>query len=118
MKSESMITSKDILDIVRRRRWVILIPIFCTIIIGMYIAFTTPKIYKAGTIVIVQPQKVPENFVRSVVTDDAESKLSTISQQIMSRANLEKIIMDFDLMPKNGNNVYIEDVIEGLKIKY
>jgi polysaccharide chain length determinant protein (PEP-CTERM system associated) len=115
MDSKNMMTVNDVIEIIRRRRWIILVPIFFAVPIGMYIAIKTPKIYEANTLVIVQAQSVPEDYVRSVVTDDAESKLSTISQQITSRANLEKIINDFGLMPKGESNVFLEDVINVLQ---
>ena len=109
------ISPKDIIDIAIRRRWYILTPLFLTLIFGIYYAFTAPKIYEATTLVMVEPQQVPKEFRPVVVTDDAESMLGTISQQITSRTNLERIINDFGLMPKNNPNVLMEDVIEAMK---
>jgi polysaccharide chain length determinant protein (PEP-CTERM system associated) len=115
MQSGNSISPKDIVDIAIRRRWLILIPLFLTLIYGIYYSFTAPKIYEATTLVMVAPQQVPKDFVRSVVTDDAESMLGTISQQITSRTNLEQVINEFGLMPKNNPNVLIEDVMGRMK---
>jgi polysaccharide chain length determinant protein (PEP-CTERM system associated) len=110
-----MMSPKDIVEIAIRRRWIILTPLFFTLIFAIYYASTAPKIYEATTLIIVEPQQVPKEFVRSVVTDDAESMLGTISQQITSRTNLERVINDFGLMPKNNPTVFIEDIVESMK---
>ena len=77
MQSANAISPKDIIDIAIRRRWYILTPLFLALIFGIYYAFTAPKIYEATTLVMVEPQQIPENFVRSVVTEDAEALLGT-----------------------------------------
>jgi len=115
MQSTEMIKPADVIDIVIRRRWYILTPLFLALILGIYYTFTAPRMYEATTLVMVEPQQVPKEFVRSVVTDDANSMLNIISQQITSRTYLERIVDDFNLMPKNRPDILIEDVIEAIK---
>ena len=117
MKSANAISPKDIIDIAIRRRWLILISLFLTLTYGIYYSFTAPKIYQATTLVMVEPQQVPTDFVRSVVTEDAEALLGTIFQIVTSRTNLEQIINKFGLMPKNNPNLLVEDVIASMKSK-
>ena len=117
MQSTDTIKPEDVLDVVFRRRWYILTPLFLTLIFGIYYAFAAPRMYEATTLVMVEPQQVPKEFVRSVVADDAESMLNIISQQITSRTYLERIVDDFNLMPKNRPDIFIEDVIEAMKQK-
>ena len=115
MRSASSISLNDIINMAIRRRWIILVPLFITIICGIYIAATTPKIYEASTLVIVQPQQVPKDFVRPAVAEEAEALLGTISQQILSRTNLERTIYDFGMMPKNNPTGGLEDIVDGLR---
>jgi polysaccharide chain length determinant protein (PEP-CTERM system associated) len=85
------------LDILSRRRWYLIVP-FCVVMsIGIILAITLPRIYSAETLIVFQPQEVPEDYVRSVDSIDLESTIDTISRQIMSRANLKKIVNQFDL---------------------
>ena len=65
----------------------------CNSAVGMVLAVTLPKIYEANTLILVQPQRVPEKMVASVVDSDIENRISTLSQQIMSRSNLERVIV-------------------------
>jgi polysaccharide chain length determinant protein (PEP-CTERM system associated) len=117
MQSPDTIKPEDVIDIVIRRRWYILTPLFFALIFGIYYTFTAPRKYVASTLVMVEAQQVPKEFVRSVVTDDAESMLSIISQQITSSTNLERVINDFNLLPKDRPDISIEDVFETMKQK-
>ncbi len=50
----------EYIEIFLRRIWYILIP-FVLIVIGAFVyAMTSPKEYRASTLVLVTPQKVPE----------------------------------------------------------
>lgn len=110
------ITPEFILELVIRRRWIILPPLFIALIIGIVLAFIIPKKYQATTLILIEPPRVPQNYVRSIVSSDASDRINTLSQQIMSRTNLEKIISDFKLFsnPKQAD-MYMEDKIKSLR---
>lgn len=110
------LTPKDIIDMVIRRRWFIIIPFCFSMIVGIFLTLTLPKMYQAETLILIQPQRVPTDYVKSVVSTDIDSRVNTIAQQILSRTNLEKIIEDFDLFsdPKY-NDMFMEDKIESLR---
>jgi len=66
--------------------------------------------------ILVEGQKVPENYVQSIVTEDSSQRITTISQQILSRTNLEKIIEDFNLFKGSQRKQgYIEDQVANLR---
>jgi polysaccharide chain length determinant protein (PEP-CTERM system associated) len=104
------------LTLVSRRRWFIIVPFCLAVIVGMALVFKLPKIYEASTMILVQPQRVPEKMVASVVDSDIENRISTLSQQIMSRSNLERVIDQFKLFsdPKAAN-MLMEDKLESLR---
>ncbi len=115
-KATEGIKPEDIVEIVLRRRWWIIATFCLSMIVGIYLAFTLPKIYGAQTLILVQPQKVPANYVQSVVSTDIGSRINTMSQQVLSRSNLEKIIEDFNLFSGPGyKRTFMEDKIEGLR---
>lgn len=105
-----------IMSILYKRRWMVIIPFCLVMLAGIYLAVKLPKIYETSTLIMVEPQRVPREYVRPVVTEEIGSRISTISQQIMSRTNLEKIIEQFNLYaePEKGK-WYIEDKIEDLR---
>jgi polysaccharide chain length determinant protein (PEP-CTERM system associated) len=85
------------LDIILRRRWYIIIPFCVIVILGMMAAIKLPKVYTASTLIIVQAQSVPTEYVRPLVATDLNKRIAFISQQIKSRSNLEKVINKFNL---------------------
>ncbi|MCD4717752.1 MAG: protein GumC, partial [Desulfobacterales bacterium] len=92
------------LDMALRRKWWVIIPFLLTILAGLYYAMITPKIYEAQTLILVQAQKVPQDYVREIVSTNVEDRLRTITQQVTSRTNLEKIIQQLKLYTGPGDN--------------
>lgn len=103
-------------DIISRRRWLIIIPLLISGIVGLYFALTLPKQYTATTLIAVQSQRVPRDYVQSLVTEDITSRITTLRQEILSRTNLEKIISQFNLFsePKQ-QNMFMEDKVAQLQ---
>ena len=104
----------QILEIIIRRKWLIIIPICITLTYGLFYTLTASKTYEASTLILVQPQRVPTSYVQSVVTSTINERISTISQQILSRSNLEKIIDQFGLFEDSGD-MYLEDKILSMR---
>jgi polysaccharide chain length determinant protein (PEP-CTERM system associated) len=113
-QSQVPIKPDQILEIIIRRRWFIIIPICITLTWGLFYTLTANKTYEASTLILVQPQRVPSNYVRSIVTSSINQRISTISQQILSRSNLEKIIDQFGLY-EDAQDMYLEDKIASMR---
>jgi len=104
------------LAMISRRRWVIILPFCLAMVVGTVLAIKLPKLYEASTLILVQRQRVPEKLVQPVVTSDIEYRISTISQQILSRSNLEKVIERFRLFPDGkSKDIFMEDKIADLR---
>ncbi len=88
----------------RRIGWIawILIPAILGAVIGAAVAARTKPLYRSDTRILVVPQRVPESYVRSSVTTNLRDRLQSISQQILSRTRLERVIQDFDLYKRNA----------------
>ena len=103
------------LDVWGRRRWLgILIFLGTLVPVVSFVAFL-PDIYRATTTVLVERQQVPETFVRSAVTDELETRLHAISEQVLSRSKLNDLVGRFDLYPKLRGKASPEDVIETMR---
>ena len=104
------------LGLVLKHRWLLIIPFCLAMGVGIYLAVTLPKIYEAKTLILVLPQRVPSNYVQSIVTTDIDSRISSISEQILSRSNLEKIIEKYGLFsdPKYSG-MFLEDMVGALR---
>jgi len=99
---------------IRRKYWII-IPFLFTILGGMVYLLKTPKIYQAQTLILVESQEVPKDFVRPIVESDVEDRLKTITQQVTSRTNLERIIQDFNLFDSSATSLTVEEQVGSLR---
>jgi polysaccharide chain length determinant protein (PEP-CTERM system associated) len=103
-------------DVVRRRKWLILIPAVVCAAIGVAMVAYLPNVYRSETLILVVPQRVPESYVRSTVTARIEDRLQAISQQILSRTRLEQIVQDFNLYAKErADQELMEDIVERMR---
>ena len=76
---------------------------------------TLPNMYRSTALVLVERQQVPETLVRPTVTSELETRLHTISQEILSRSRLEELIRRFGLYPDLRDSLPMEDIIERLR---
>jgi len=113
-QSQTQITPDYIIDLLIRGRWFLIVPLCISLTLGLGMTLTADKTYEAGTLILVQPQRVPTNYIKSVVSSTISERISTISQQVLSRSNLEQIIEQFGLY-EDGAGMYQEDKIDGLR---
>ncbi|SMC50604.1 polysaccharide chain length determinant protein, PEP-CTERM locus subfamily [Desulfocicer vacuolatum DSM 3385] len=115
-QNELTIKPDEIIDILIRYRWLLVIPLSLALTVGFCLSLLIPRVYSSSTTILIQAQKVPGTYVKSLVTSGIEERISTISQQIMSRSNLEKIIKQFGLFQENKDEkMYLEDKIKSLR---
>ena len=105
-----------IIGLIKKWRWLIIVPLFATIAVGIILAIKLPKVYEASTLILVQSQKVPTAYVRSLITDDIDERMSSLQHQILSRSNLEKIIHNLNLYESGEKTgMFMEDKINALR---
>ncbi|MBX6359860.1 GumC family protein [Pseudacidobacterium ailaaui] len=108
-------TFQDVLAILKRRLWWVLVPLVFGPIIGFLVSFGIKPVYTSQTFVLVEQQKVPDTIVAPVVTDQLEMRLMTMRDQILSRSNLEPIIRRFGLYKADESRVPMEELVERLR---
>ncbi len=101
---------------VARRRWVLcVVPFLFVLTAGASLALFLPSLWTAKARIIVDRQTIPETFVKSTVTRDPEALLLTLSQEILSRARLMKIIEEHNLYPELRRIRSLDDVVERMR---
>ena len=103
---------EDVLAILRRRIWILLVPAALIAVGTAVVARKLPDRFRSEAVILVVPQQVPEDYVRSTIRSDVETRLQTISQQILSRTRLERIIENFKLYPEERRTGIMQDVVE------
>jgi polysaccharide chain length determinant protein (PEP-CTERM system associated) len=105
----------DILQILSRRRWYLIIPVFVCTFGALVVSRFLPNRYQSDTLIQIVPQRVPDSYVRSTVTTNLDERLKSITQQIMSRTRLEEVITQLDLYAAERNSVPMEDLVNRLR---
>jgi polysaccharide chain length determinant protein (PEP-CTERM system associated) len=110
MLGHRALTLQDYTTILKRRWWIIAIPAIIFPIVAFGITFMVQPVYLSRTLVLVEQQKVPETYVKAVVTEDLNGRLATMREQILSRSRLQPIIERFNLFA--NQNLSMDDRID------
>jgi polysaccharide chain length determinant protein (PEP-CTERM system associated) len=109
----------DYLGILKRRGWIIAVPAVLLALVGFALTFIVPPRYVSQTLILVEQQKVPDDYVRPVVVEDITARLASMKEQILSRSRLEPIIERFNLYgtKKMSMDDRIDEVRKNIDIK-
>src|SRR5690349_16297798 len=89
-----------VFDIVRRRRWWVIIPACCVSLAAIAAVRTIPNRYTSEATLMIVEQQVPQRYVVPNSTADAATTLQAIKQEILSRTRLLQMIDQFKLYLK------------------
>jgi polysaccharide chain length determinant protein (PEP-CTERM system associated) len=98
-----------------RRKWLAMLVFALPCVVAVTTIFSLPTLYRSTVLVMVERQQVPEALVPSTVTSEIETRLHTISQEILSRSRLEALIARFSLYPGERNQVSSEELVERMR---
>ncbi|PCJ30894.1 MAG: sugar transporter [Gammaproteobacteria bacterium] len=89
----------DYLDILRRRKYFVIIPAVILIIISTVVAYTLPATYKSEGLILIESQEIPTNLVRSTVTSYADQRIEVIKQRLMTTGKVMAVVNKYSLYP-------------------
>jgi polysaccharide chain length determinant protein (PEP-CTERM system associated) len=114
MLPTQQITPDWLLVVARRRAWLIVIPfVIAAIGAGVY-AQLQPDRYRSTATVLVTPPQVQVG-VRTGPNLQLRDRLRVLEQEILTRARLERIVLDFDLYREERAKGIMEDVITAMR---
>jgi polysaccharide chain length determinant protein (PEP-CTERM system associated) len=83
---------EDILELIDRRKWWLAMGVAVGLALGLLAYVVLPPIYLSSTTILVEPQEIPRDFVKSTVTLTVSQRLRTLSERVTSYANLTSLI--------------------------
>ena len=95
-KSEGFDLQKYV-GIIRRRHFHFLLPLFIGWVFVWTAGWVLPPRYQSGTLILVEQPTMPKDYVTPNINDDLQERLQSITQQILSRTRLLRIIDQFNL---------------------
>lgn len=115
MQGMKQLSMQDCFRILRLKWWVIVILMVVGTGLGFGTAHLLPKRYTSQTLVLIQQPTVPGDYVKPVISQDINQRLTTMQQQILSRSRLEPVIRQFGLFSKDIKDVPMEDLVDSLR---
>lgn len=109
------VTAAEYIQVLCRRKWWAIVPLAIIPVSAFMIGRVLPREYKSETLIAVEPQKIPAEYVRTTVSGDVTDRMQTISEEIMSRTRLQQIIDDLRLYPKLQGKMTSEEIIAKMR---
>lgn len=104
-----------ILKIVARRAWLILLLVGLGTGVAVGVSRRLPDLYRSETVIMLEPQRVPDEYVKSIAPIGITDQFATLQSQVLSRSRLERIINDLSLYSSLRRSAPMEDAIEQMR---
>jgi polysaccharide chain length determinant protein (PEP-CTERM system associated) len=101
--------------LIGRRRSHILISLFMGWLLVCGAGWILPSAYKSGTLILVEQPSMPKDYVVPNISDDIQNRLQSITQQILSRTRLLRIIGELNLYARERNRFTSDEVVERMR---
>jgi polysaccharide biosynthesis transport protein len=90
-------TPGEYLQIVWRRKWLIILPAIAMTLAFAWVARRLPDIYESTSLLVIRPATISPSIVQTLNESDLQVRINTIGQEVMSRSNLLPLIQRYDL---------------------
>jgi polysaccharide chain length determinant protein (PEP-CTERM system associated) len=111
------LTMDDYLAMVRRRLKVILIPALLAPLAGFLVSYAFPPKYNSQSLVLVEGQKVPDNYVQPVITSDFTQRLATMQQQVLAGNRLRPMIERLGITKPEEESALIQEIRANMTVE-
>ena len=103
----------EYIKILKRRKWLILLPFLTMSIAVGYVVFHLPSMYESKSLLTLKPPTISQTIIQSLSTEDLSQRLQTISQEVLSRSSLEPMVVKYRLYEAERDaGMPMEQVIE------
>ena len=106
---------ETLLEVWSRRKWLAVSAFLCPFVATISLAMSLPDLYRSTATLLVERPQVSESFVKSSVTSELETRLQTISQEILSRTRLQELITRFDLYQDLRKRATAEEILDRMR---
>ena len=116
MENQQRQQVKKYLDLLLQRWKLIITCLLVAVTVGLAMYLRMPKLYRSSALLSYERQQInPGRMAPERGGQRLRETVSTLSELVMSRNNLEKLILQFNLYPESRQKLPIEDVIEKMR---
>ena len=115
MDSEQSLLLKKYIDLLFRWKTFLIVVFLLSLPAGLGVYLTKPKVYQADSLLSYQQQRVNPNTMSPDVESRIEDIVSTLSQIVTSRTNMEHLITTLNLYEELRKALPLEDVMDVMR---
>lgn len=115
MDKQQGLLLKKYIDLIHRWRVLLFALLLVALPVALFKYLITPKVYKSTTLLSYQQQSVNPNKMAPDLTARIQDTVSTLTQIVTSRTNLEAMIASYNLYEEAREKLPLEDVVEMMR---
>ena len=113
---------EDAIEILERWKWWITAWALLGAALGLGLCFVLPPNYESTTMILVEPQKIPEDFVRSTVNQKVDYQINSLRQRVTGYTSLNQLIENlgasrFDPSGTSSREALMSEIRNSLRIE-
>lgn len=101
MEEENVKTLSEYLEVLKRRKSLLLASFLVVGFLGFVLAMKLPPVFRSSATILIEDQQIPRSMVETTITDFADKRIELIKQRVMTRDRILTIV------EKHG--VYLSD---------
>lgn len=105
----------DYLVVLRRRKWPLLGVMGLLLVISISVALILPPVYRSTATILTEQKEIPEDLVQTTINLYVDAQIKTVSERVLTSANLREMIQKFNLYPVERQEEPIEVVIDRMR---
>ena len=98
-------TIADYLQIVRRRKYLIVITVLVLLVLSLTVVLALPEVYSSKATISIERQHIPNEYVKSTVISFAEVRIRQIERKVMTNEKINKMVFEYGLYMKQRNKM-------------
>lgn len=92
MEEENVKTLAEYLEVLNRRKGLILLSFLIVGFLGFVLAMKLPPVYRSSATILIEDQQIPRSMIESTITDFADKRIELIKQRVMTRDRILSVI--------------------------
>ncbi len=107
----------DYVSIVRRRKWWAIVPLVLSIVVGLVLARVLPHVYRSQATIGVSSPRISADLVGHGAPLTKDERVRALSQQLLSRPVLERVVRDEDLARGRSMDAAVDELLAPDRIR-
>lgn len=97
MLTDQNISVSEYWGIIRRRRYLLVLPAAAVFIFIVFYVLSIPATYRSAATILIEDQDMPEDIVGATITNYAAQEIERISQRLFTLKTINEVVDKFDV---------------------